>query len=87
MKKIEKYLTVKLKKLKKENGDKERIEIMTEIFAKMKEQIETIIKQNEKLKTFLKKNKKEVENLKKNDIRAYITFFVVRYPLGCFVLP
>jgi len=85
--KIAKHSTVKLKKLKKENGDKEKIKQVTESLDKMNEEIETIIKQNERLKIFLKKNKKELEVLKKNDIRAYITFFLVRYPLGCFVLP
>jgi hypothetical protein len=87
MTKIIKYLTEKLKKLKKENGDKEKIKLATESLDKMKDQLENAIKQNEKLKAFLKKNKKELEELKKNDARAYITFFVVRFPLGCFVLP
>ena len=36
---------------------------------------------------FMKKNKKTLDELKNNDKKAYITFFVVRYPLGCFVLP
>ncbi len=53
----------------------------------MNHQIKNIIKQNERLKTFLKKNKKELDELKKNDVRAYITFFVIRYTIGFFVLP
>ena len=36
---------------------------------------------------FMKKNKKELDELKNNDKKAYITFFVVRYTLECFVLP
>jgi len=36
---------------------------------------------------FMKKNKKALDELKKNDKKAYITFFVVRYSLGCFMLP
>jgi len=44
--------------------------------------------QKDKLfKEFMKKNKKELDELKKNDKKAYITFFIVRYSLGCFVLP
>jgi hypothetical protein len=34
----------------------------------------------------LKKNKKALDELKNNDKKAYITFFVVRYTLECFVL-
>ena len=36
---------------------------------------------------FMKKNKKKLDELKNNDKKAYITFFVVRYTLECFVLP
>jgi hypothetical protein len=35
----------------------------------------------------MKKNKKALDELKKKDKKAYITFFVVRHKLGCFVLP
>jgi hypothetical protein len=84
---IIKYLTGKLKKLKKEDGNKEKIKKATKSLDKMNEQIKNIIKQNEKLKIFLKTNKKELDELKKNNIRAYITFFVIRYTTGCFVLP
>ena len=31
--------------------------------------------------------KKVLDELKKNDKKAYITFFIVRYPLEYFVLP
>jgi len=87
MAKIAKHSTVKLKKLKKENGDKEKIKQVTESLDNMKEAIKKMAKENDKFESFLKKNKKELEVLKKNNIRAYITFFLVRYPLGCFVLP
>lgn len=86
MTKIAKYSTEKLKILKKENGDKEKIKLATESLDKMKEGIETMIKENNKFAVFLKKNKKELADLK-NDKKRYITFFVVRYSLGCFVLP
>ena len=36
---------------------------------------------------FMKKNKKELDELKNNDKKAYITFFIVRYPIEYFVLP
>ena len=86
MTKIAKYLTEKLKILKKENGDKEKIKLGTESLHKMKEGIERMAKENDKFESFLKKNKKELADLKKDEKR-YITFFLVRYSLGCFVLP
>ena len=36
---------------------------------------------------FMKKNKKALDELKNNDKKAYITFFIVRYPIEYFVLP
>jgi hypothetical protein len=48
-----------------------------------------IILENQKNKLFaefMKKNKKALADLKK-DKKAYITFFVIRHRLGCFVLP
>jgi septal ring factor EnvC (AmiA/AmiB activator) len=87
MAKIAKHSTVKLKKLKKENGDKEKIKQVTESLDNMNEEIKKMAKENDKFESFLKKNKKELEVLKKNNIRAYITFYIIRYPLGCFVLP
>lgn len=53
----------------------------------MKEQIKILTTENERFTSFLKKNKKELADLKKKDVRAYITFYIIRYPLGCFVLP
>ena len=53
----------------------------------MKEEIKNLIAENERFTSFLKKNKKELADLKKKDVRAYITFYTIRYPLGCFVLP
>ena len=53
----------------------------------MKEQLKNTIAENERFTDFLKKNKKELEDLKKKDVRKYITFYTIRYPLGCFVLP
>jgi len=86
MTKILKYFIGKLEKLKKTDS-KKKIKLATGSIKKMEAAIEKIIKENNKLIIFLKKNKKELEVLKKNDVRAYITFFVVRYSLGCFVLP
>jgi hypothetical protein len=53
----------------------------------MKEKLKNTIAENERFTSFLKKNKKELADLKKNDARAYITFYIIRRPLGCFVLP
>jgi predicted RND superfamily exporter protein len=44
-------------------------------------------KKNQLFAEFMKKNKKALADLKKKDKKAYITFFVVRHRLGCFVLP
>lgn len=54
---------------------------------KMKDQLKNLTTENERFTSFLKKNKKELADLKKNDVRAYITFYIIRRPLGCFVLP
>ncbi len=53
----------------------------------LKKEIISEIKKNERFIEFMKKNKKALDELKKKDKKAYITFFVVRYRLGCFVLP
>ena len=53
----------------------------------MKEKLKVVTLENERFTIFLKKNKKELADLKKKDVRAYITFYTIRYPLGCFVLP
>ena len=72
----------------KESGDKEMIKSMVLLnINNMKEQIKILTTENERFTSFLKKNKKELADLKKKDVRAYITFYIIRYPLGCFVLP
>ena len=53
----------------------------------MKEKLKNVTFENERFTNFLKKNKKELADLKKNDVRKYISFYTIRYPLGCFVLP
>ncbi len=53
----------------------------------LKKEIISEIKKNERFIEFMKKNKKALADLKKKDKKAYITFFVVRHRLGCFVLP
>ena len=53
----------------------------------LKKEIISEIKKNERFIEFMKKNKKALDELKKKDKKAYITFFVVRHRLGCFVLP
>ena len=53
----------------------------------MKEKLKNLTFENERFTIFLKKNKKELADLKKNDVRKYISFYTIRYPLGCFVLP
>ena len=86
-KKIGKLLTKKLKELKK-NGNKEKMMFMIakENIKKIDESIEKMEEENKKFTSFFKKNKKALDELKK-DKKKYITFFAVRYPLGCFVLP
>lgn len=79
-KKIIKYLIKKIKELKKD-GDEEKMKLTI-----AKESIKKMEKENERFTSFFKKNKKELDELKK-DKKKYITFFAVRYPLGCFVLP
>ena len=54
---------------------------------KLKERLKNLTTENERFTSFLKKNKKELADWKKKDVRAYITFYIIRYPLGCFVLP
>jgi hypothetical protein len=52
----------------------------------LKKEIISEIKKNERFIEFMNKNKKALADLKKKDKKAYITFFVVRHRLGCFVL-
>ena len=87
MKKMASFLEKKIKKMK-ESSDKEMIRSMVLLnINNMKEQIKILTTENERFTSFLKKNKKELADLKKKDVRAYITFYIIRYPLGCFVLP
>ena len=87
MKKMISFLSKKMMKIK-ESSDKEMIRSMVLLYInKMKEQIKILTTENERFTSFLKKNKKELADLKKKDVRAYITFYIIRYPLGCFVLP
>ena len=87
MKKMISFLSKKINKMK-ESSDKEMIKSMVLLnINKMKEQIKILTTENERFTSFLKKNKKELADLKKKDVRAYITFYIIRYPLGCFVLP
>jgi len=53
----------------------------------LKKSIISLTKKDKLFNEFMKKNKKALADLKKNNVRAYITFFVVRYPLEYFVLP
>ena len=53
----------------------------------LKNSIISLTQKDKLFKEFMKKNKKALDELKKNDKKAYITFFVVRYPLEYFVLP
>jgi len=76
-------ISKKIEKLKKD-GEKS-IELAN--ILKMKDLVKNLTAENERFTSFLKKNKKELADLKKNDIRAYITFYIIRRPLGCFVLP
>jgi hypothetical protein len=80
---MEKYLDKMMK-----NTEKKMYASMLLInLNKMKEKLKTTIPENERFTDFLKKNKKELADLKKNDVRKYIIFYTIQYPLGCFVLP
>jgi len=76
----------KLEKYK--NNFNEKTIKMGYLSAKIFQNLIISLTQKDKLfNEFMKKNKKALDELKKNDKKAYITFFVVRYPLGCFMLP
>jgi len=68
--------------LKNKNKDK----MMHLSLNLLKKEIISEIKKNERFIEFMKKNKKVLSDLKKKDKKAYITFFVIRHRLGCFVL-
>jgi len=77
----------KIEKMDKNNEKKMDASIVLISLNVMKEKLKNLKFENERFENFLRKNKKELSDLKKNNIRAYITFYMVRYPLGCFVLP
>jgi hypothetical protein len=82
-KKIDKILLISIKMI--EHMSKK--DKMNRFIYFLKKEIILEIKKNERFIEFMKKNKKALDELKKKDKKAYITFFVVRHRLGCFVLP
>ena len=79
---LQKYLDKMMKNTEKQMDTS----ILLINLNKMKEQLKNRIAENERFTNFLKKNKKELEDLKKKDVRKYISFYTIRYPLECFVL-
>jgi len=79
---LQKYLDKMMKNTEKQMD----ASILLISLNKMKEQLKNRIAENERFTNFLKKNKKELEDLKKKDVRKYISFYTIRYPLECFVL-
>ena len=86
-KKIIPIMEKKIEKMDKNNEKKMDASIVLISLNVMKEKLKNLTFENERFENFLRKNKKELSDLKKNNVRAYITFYMVRYPLGCFVLP
>ena len=76
--KLEKY---------KNNFNEKTIKVGYFTVQLLKNSIISLTQKDKLFKEFMKKNKKALDELKKNDKKAYITFFVVRYPLEYFVLP
>lgn len=76
--KLEKY---------KNNFNEKTIKVGYFTVQVLKNSIISLTQKDKLFKEFMKKNKKALDELKKNDKKAYITFFVVRYPLEYFVLP
>jgi hypothetical protein len=76
--KLEKY---------KNNFNEKTIQVGYFTVQVLKNSIISLTQKDKLFKEFMKKNKKALDELKKNDKKAYITFFVVRYPLEYFVLP
>jgi hypothetical protein len=87
MKKMISILEKKIEKMNKDNEKQMYASMVLLSLNRIKEQIKILITENERFTNFLKKNKKALEDLKKKDVRQYITFYTIRYPLGCFVLP
>ena len=86
-KKMISFLEKKIEKMNKNNEKKMNASIVLISLNQMKEKLKVLTLENERFTNFLKKNKKALEDLKKKDVRQYITFYTIRYPLGCFVLP
>ena len=90
-KKIDKILLTSIKMVehmsKKLLKNKNKDKMMHLNLSFLKKEIISEIKKNERFIEFMKKNKKVLDELKKEDKKAYITFFVIRHRLGCFVLP
>jgi hypothetical protein len=82
-KKIDKILLTSIKMV--EHMSKNKM-MHLNFLSFLKKEIISEIKKNERFIEFMKKNKKALDELKKKDKKAYITFFVVRHRLGCFVL-
>jgi anion-transporting ArsA/GET3 family ATPase len=83
---ITKMISVISKKIEKSDKSMQTSLALADIL-RMKDQVKILTTENEQLTSFLKKNKKELADLKKKDVRAYIAFYIIRRPLGCFVLP
>jgi hypothetical protein len=83
-----KMISILEKKIQKMNNEKkiEASMVLINLNA-MKEKLKILTSENERFVTFLNKNKKELAELKKKDIKGYISFYIIRYPLGCLVLP
>jgi hypothetical protein len=80
--KMVEHISKKVQKEYKEKGITRRVS-----FSFVKKEIILENQKNERFIEFMKKNKKALVDLKKKDKKSYITFFVVRHRLGCFVLP
>jgi hypothetical protein len=77
----------KIQKMDKNNEKQMYLSMFLINLNAMKEKLKNTIAENERFTNFLKKNKKALEDLKKKDVRQYIIFYTIKYPLGCFVLP
>ena len=84
-KKIDKILLTSIKMVEHMSRNKDKMMHLN--LYMLKKEIISEIKKNERFIEFMKKNKKALDELKKKDKKAYITFFVIRHRLGCFVLP
>jgi len=80
--KMVEHISKKIQKEYKDKGITRRVS-----FSFFRKEIILENKKNERFIEFMKKNKKALDDLKKKDKKAYITFFVVRHRVGCFVLP